>query len=122
MEVMQTRVRGNQMLQSVEDGKRIKRELDVCVSELAQIRRRLTELSNLDLQIKKIRQLEEQIQTEGQYSILFANAIVNICGLYERNENRLVDYSDAVGRIAKREALSNQNLQELNKIFHKVLF
>lgn len=118
---MQIRVKGNQMLQSAREREEIRRELNVCIAELARIRSSLMGLSSLEEQIKKIGQLEEQIETEKQYEILFANAIVNICGLYERNENRLVDYSDIVGRMAKRETLLNQNLTELNRIFHKVL-
>ena len=88
---MQIKVKGNQMLQSAEEREKIRRELNVCASELAQIRSRLAGLSSLELQRKKIGQLEAQIETEEQYENLFANTIVNICGLYERNESRLVE-------------------------------
>lgn len=121
MGAMQVRVRWNQMLQSAEEREQIKRELNICASELAQIRSRLGGLSSLKLQIKRIGQLEEQIQIQAQQEILFANTVVNLCGLYKRNENRLVDYSDAVGRMAKRESFLNQNLTELNQVFQKVL-
>lgn len=121
MEAMQVRVRWNQMLQSAEEREQIKRELNICASELAQIRSRLGGLSSLKLQIRRIGQLEEQIQIQAQQEILFANTVVNLCGLYKRNENRLVDYSDAVGRMARRESFLNQNLTELNQVFQKVL-
>lgn len=118
---MQTKVKGNQMLQSVEDSEKMKAELNTCISELAQIRTNLADLSSLEQQMNKIRQIEDILSTEKRYCILFANTISNIYRLYETNETKLVDYSEMVRRMVRRESFSNQSLGELGKIFHKVL-
>jgi len=109
------------MLQSVKDIRKIKKELDACESELTQVRKKLTELSGMEQPMKRIQQLQCNVETESQYCILFENTLTNICRLYETNEKKLIDYSDFVGKIARRESFMNQNLKELYEIFNKVL-
>lgn len=119
---MQVRIRQNGMLRSVEDMKKIRSTLDACESELARIRRELAMLSGMEQPIGRIRRCEENVETESRYSILFGSTLTNICRLYGMNEDRLVDYSEAVRKAAVRESLSRQNLSGLYEIFHKAGF
>lgn len=118
---MQTRVRLNNMLQSVEDMMEIKKKLNAYESELAQIRWELTALSGMEQPINQICQCEKKIVTEIQNSILFGSTLTSICRQYEIIENKLVDYSENTRRMAMRESFSKQNLRELYELFNKVL-
>jgi len=119
---MQTKVRLNEMLRAVEEREEIKKKLDACESELAQIKRELSELSGMELPIERIQQCEEKVETESRYIVLFKNALSNISTLYEKNENKLVDYSENIRIAARRESFSNQDLKELSKVFYNILF
>ncbi len=100
----------------------MQRKINICISELAQIRRELGSLSGLEESIVQIRQCEEELEIQVSYCILLGNAICQICRQYTDTEYIAIDYSEDVRRKAQRGSVGNRTLKELYSLFNTVFF
>jgi len=113
-------VKLNYMLQSADDMRRIKKQLDFCQTELVKVRLDLYDLSHLEVYLDQIKKQEQKIETNSRYCGLFEILLNRICRLYEKNENELIDYCESVISTVKRKAVTVQNLSKLGLMYQRL--
>lgn len=120
--MMQMSVKALPMEQAADEMYLIRKKVDICGSELTQIRHDLAALSSLDEQLEQLRRCEEQLEQQARYCTLFGNMIRQICRQYFHTESKIIEHSELVERKAWRESLSGRDLRGLSLLFHKVIF
>ena len=121
---MQVNIKTIPMKQIPEDMAQIRRKINTCEMELAQIRKELAELelSNVEEPLGRILQCEKKLAHFARYCILFGTAAAQICCQYENTEARIIDYSVNVKKKALRESVSRRNLSDLRGLLEKMMW
>lgn len=117
---MQARVRLNPLYESAEDFNKIRKSLSDCQAEMADVRRELAQLSNMELPMESLSKCESRLEEYSLYCSIFGNAIVQIAGLWERNENRLIENSEGIRKTAERAGFVSVNLTDLRLMYQKI--
>lgn len=121
---MQVNIKTIPMKQIPEDMAQIRRKINTCEMELAQIRKELAELelSSLEEQLGRILQCEKKLAHFARYCTLFGTAVTQICRQYENTEARIIDYNENVKKKALRESVSRRNLSDLRGLLEKMMW
>lgn len=121
---MQVNIKTIPMKQIPEDMVQIRKKINTCEAELAQIRRELAELEllSVDEVLSQIIQCEKKLDRFARYCTLFGTAASQICSLYENTETRIIDYSETVKRRGLRESVCRRNLKDLRSLFEKIVW
>lgn len=120
---MQVKIKTIPMKQIPEDMTQMRKKINTCEAELAQIRKELAELelSSADEALSQIFQCERKLERFARYCTLFGTAVSQICSQYEHTETRIIDYSEQVKRKALRESVCRRNLKDLRGLFEKIV-
>lgn len=120
---MQVNVKIIPMKQAAEDMVQIRKKINTCEAELAQIRKDLgeLELSDFDEVLARMVRCEKKLAYFARFCTLFGMTIGQIASQYERTEVRIVDYHENVKRKALRESVARRNLRDLHRLFEKIM-
>lgn len=121
MTEMQMRIKLNGMRQSVQDMNQLRKQLNLCQSELERVKQDLKTISSMEAPLTYIQKCEYNIEIQKRYCILFENVIHQVIRLYERNEYNLIDYSENVHRTANRDIFENRSLKGIASALHRAL-
>ncbi len=119
---MQVNVKTRPMNAIPDDMNLIRKKINTCMLDLAQVRRDLASLSGLEEQVIRLKKCEEKLEVQARYCALFGNTVNQICRQYINTENIVIDYSESVRKKAARESFKCRNLKELYPLFNELFF
>lgn len=118
---MEVRVKLNAMRQSAQDMNQLRKQLNLCQSELEAVKRDLLKISHIDVPLAHIKRCQNSIEMQSRYCSMFENVIYHVSRLYESNENKLIEDSENVRMAASRDNFENRSLRGIASIFYMAL-